>query len=51
MYAEVLPTVRAMHAEGKSLRAIAAALNAEGRTTMKGLPWNPVQVSRLVKSV
>ena len=42
----VAPTIRRLKDQGLSLRGIAAALNADGRFTVTGLPWNPVQVSR-----
>jgi DNA invertase Pin-like site-specific DNA recombinase len=48
-----LPAVRIakrMREEGDSLREIAEALNAEGLTTVRGLPWNAMQVSRLLSS-
>jgi DNA invertase Pin-like site-specific DNA recombinase len=47
-YTDLLPVVRKLHAEGLSLREIAARLNAEGHTTRRGRPWNPVQVSRVL---
>lgn len=50
VYGPVLATARRMHAAGDSLQAIADALNAAGHTTMRGLPWNKVQVSRLIKT-
>ena len=34
---------------GLSLRDIASKLNAEGHTTRRGRPWNPVQVARVLK--
>lgn len=40
--------VHGMKTGGMSLRAIAAALNAEGLTTRKGSAWNPMQVSRVL---
>ena len=42
----VAPTMRRLREQGLSLRAIAAALNAEGRFTVTGRAWNPVQVAR-----
>jgi hypothetical protein len=45
-----LPIVTKLLSDGVSLRAIAAQLNAEGRTTCRGLDWNPVQVSRVLAS-
>jgi hypothetical protein len=43
-------TNRPVAATGKSLRAIAATLNEQGHTTRTGRPWNPVQVSRVLKA-
>jgi DNA invertase Pin-like site-specific DNA recombinase len=48
-YCDLLPTMRAMQAEGLSLRCIAEQLNAEGQTTRRGKQWNPVQVRRVLK--
>lgn len=48
-YADLLPAMEASKAEGLSLQAIAAKLNAEGHTTRRGKPWNPVQVSRVLE--
>ena len=48
-YTDLLPSVSALKAEGLSLRAIAERLNAEGHTTRRGRPWNPVQVSRVLE--
>jgi DNA invertase Pin-like site-specific DNA recombinase len=50
IYGELVPVIRRLKGEGKSLREIAAVLNDEGRTTLRGLPWNPMQISRLLKS-
>jgi hypothetical protein len=47
-YADLVPTMNACKAEGLSLREIAAQLNAEGHTTRRGRPWNPVQVARVL---
>ena len=41
--------MEALRGEGHSLQAIAAKLNAEGHTTRRGKPWNPVQVSRVLE--
>ena len=38
-----------MKAQGLSLRDMAAKLNADGHTTRRGKPWNPVQVSRVLE--
>jgi DNA invertase Pin-like site-specific DNA recombinase len=48
-YADLLPEVQKLQAAGHSLRAIAAKLNADGHTTRRGRPWNPVQVSRVLE--
>lgn len=47
-YADLAPEVAALRAEGLSLRAIAARLNAEGHTTRRGSAWGPVQVRRVL---
>jgi DNA invertase Pin-like site-specific DNA recombinase len=48
-YADLLPAVTKLKAEGLSLQSIADRLNAEGHTTRRGRPWNAVQVSRVLK--
>jgi len=48
-YTDLLPSVEALRVEGLSLREIAAKLNADGHTTRRGRPWNPVQVSRVLE--
>jgi DNA invertase Pin-like site-specific DNA recombinase len=48
-YADLMPSVRTMKAEGLSLRDMADKLNAEGHTTRRGKPWNPVQVARVLE--
>jgi DNA invertase Pin-like site-specific DNA recombinase len=47
-YADLAPTMKDWRAEGLTLDGIAEKLNAEGHTTRKGKPWNPVQVSRVL---
>lgn len=47
-YADLAPWLVELRSEGKSLSAIAAALNAEGHTTRRGRPWNKVQVNRVL---
>jgi DNA invertase Pin-like site-specific DNA recombinase len=47
-YADLAAMLAELRAGGLSLRAIAARLNAEGHTTRRGRPWNPVQVSRVL---
>lgn len=51
VYQPVLAKVQGMRVGGMSLQEIADALNAAGHTTVRGFPWNKVQVSRLIKSV
>ena len=46
--AEVAPMVRAMQAEGRSLRQIAARLAEEGIKTPRGGQWTAAAVSRIV---
>ena len=48
-YADLLPAMNGYKADGLSLREIAAKLNAEGHTTRRGRPWNPVQVARVLE--
>jgi DNA invertase Pin-like site-specific DNA recombinase len=48
-YADLLPIMTRMKAQGLSLREIAEKLNAKGHTTRRGRPWNPVQVARVLK--
>ena len=50
-YADLVPVVAGHRAEGRSLRAIADRLNADGHTTRRGAPWNPVQVRRVLNRV
>jgi DNA invertase Pin-like site-specific DNA recombinase len=47
-YEHVLAFVRTYRAEGLSLRAIAAKLNADGETTRSGRPWNATQIARVL---
>jgi hypothetical protein len=44
----LLPIMKELHAAGHTLQAIADKLTAEGQTTRKGCPWNPVQVGRVL---
>lgn len=48
-YADLLPVVSGLKAEGLSLRAIAERLNADGHTTRRGKSWNPMQVGRVLE--
>jgi hypothetical protein len=46
-----MPTIADLRGQGKPLHAIADALNAQGHTTRRGKPWNPVQVGRVLERV
>lgn len=48
-YTDLLPMIAGLKGEGLSLRQIAERLNAEGHTTRRGRPWNPVQVARVLE--
>jgi DNA invertase Pin-like site-specific DNA recombinase len=48
-YADLVPAVAGMKAQGLSLRDIAGKLNADGHTTRRGQAWNPVQVARVLE--
>lgn len=50
-YADLVPLVEKMRAQGSSLQAIANELNDMGHTTRRGKPWNRVQVSRVLARV
>jgi DNA invertase Pin-like site-specific DNA recombinase len=47
-YADLMPVVTQLRAEGLSLRTIADRLNGEGHVTRTGKPWNGVQVKRVL---
>lgn len=47
-YADLAPIMRELRDQGVSLRGIADRLNEEGHTTRRGLPWNQVQVMRVL---
>ncbi len=47
-YSDILPTMREMRAANLSFQQIADNLNASGHTTRRGLPWNKMQVSRVL---
>lgn len=49
-YADLKPWLDALRGKGLSLRQITGQLNAEGHTTRRGKPWNPMQVSRILHS-
>lgn len=50
IYREAVKIIAPMVEEGASLREMVEELNDKGLTTVRGLPWNPMQVSRLLKS-
>ena len=50
VYSAAAPIAAKMDEEGASLREIVEELNDAGLTTVRGLPWNAMQVSRLLKS-
>lgn len=48
-YSDLYPIVNELRGKGHSLQAIAVELNNQGHTTRRGKPWNPMQVSRVLK--
>jgi len=48
-YTDLYPIMRALRDEGRSLRAIAKHLNAEGYETRRGRFWNHIQVRAVLK--
>jgi len=48
-YADLRPAMVEMRDEGMTLKTIAERLNADGHTTRRGRPWNPVQVARVLE--
>jgi DNA invertase Pin-like site-specific DNA recombinase len=48
-YGDLTPMMTEWRAGGMTLAAIADKLNAEGHTTRRGRPWNPVQVARVLE--
>ena len=48
-YADLLPTIKQLKAEGKSLAEIATALNNDGHATSRGLPFSSMQIHRILK--
>lgn len=50
LYTEAARLLAPLKGEGASLREMANELNRAGLTTVRGLPWNAVQVSRLLAS-
>ncbi len=48
-YADLLPMMTKLRKGGLTLDGIADRLNGEGHTTRRGKPWNPMQVSRVLR--
>lgn len=48
-YTDVAEEMHALRNCGGSLREIAKLLNADGQTTRRGKPWNPMQVKRVLR--
>ena len=48
-YCDLQPTMAELRGNGMTLAAIANELNAQGHTTRRGKPWNPVQVARVLE--
>ena len=48
-YTDLQPIMKEMRDKGLSLQAIAEELNTQGHTTRRGMPWNPMQVSRVLE--
>ena len=51
VYGDLMPTVTQLRNAGLSLQGIAEELNAQGHTTRRGRPWNPMQVARVLGRV
>jgi hypothetical protein len=47
--ANVLPLIKPLRAEGRSLREIANVLNARGVPTARGGKWAPTQIADILK--
>ena len=47
-YSDLMPTIKELSGEGKSLREIASQLNQAGHKTRRGKEWNPMQIKRLL---
>jgi DNA invertase Pin-like site-specific DNA recombinase len=48
-YADVRPLMESLRAEGKTFRAIAAELNAQGIPTRRGKAWGPSQIKAILE--
>ncbi len=47
-FADLVPLMRCLRAEGLSLHAIAERLNADGQSTRRGSAWSATQVKRVL---
>ena len=47
-YSDLRPAMEKLRGDGMTLHAIAEELNAQGHTTRRGKPWNPVLVVRVL---
>jgi DNA invertase Pin-like site-specific DNA recombinase len=47
-YSDLAPVLTELRGRGLSLQAIANELTSQGHTTRRGMPWNAVQVSRVL---
>jgi DNA invertase Pin-like site-specific DNA recombinase len=47
-YADLVPVIEELRADGQSLAAIAKELNEQGHSTRRGRPWNAAQVRRVL---
>ena len=48
-YRDLAPVMRQLREAGKTLQAIADELNLQGYETRRGMPWNPMQVRRVLQ--
>lgn len=48
-YADLFSMINECRDKGESLQKIAGKLNEQGQTTRRGMPWNKVQVSRVLQ--
>ena len=50
-YRDLVPMMRQLREAGKTLQTIADELNLQGYETRRGMPWNPMQVRRVLQRV
>ena len=48
-YRDLVPMMRQLREAGKTLQTIADELNLQGYETRRGMPWNPMQVRRVLQ--